>query len=289
MESELGRVVGLLARNRWPFRMHATYNETVTRALDVFESVNRDVPLAGLNWFIDHAETIDDRNIDRIRALGGGIAVQHRMAYQGEYFTQRYGAERAAQSPPIRKMLAAGVPVAAGTDATRVASYNPWVGLYWLVAGKTVGGLRIYDERNRLDRTTALRLWTEGGAWFSSESGRKGRLVDGQFGDVVVLSDDYFAVEEDAIKDIASVLTVVGGRIVHGSGPFGSCAPALPPASPDWSPAGVYGGYYAGPVAGAAANRVAPSAAPAHALCSADHYAGAGGLWGPMGCGCFAF
>lgn len=289
MESELGRVVNLLARNRWPFRMHATYNETITRALNVFESVDREVPLEGLHWFIDHAETIDDRNIERIKALGGGIAVQHRMAYQGEYFTQRYGAEKAAQSPPIRKMLAAGVPVAAGTDATRVASYNPWVGLYWLVAGKTVGGLRIYDERNRLDRTTALRLWTEGGAWFSSESGRKGRLVNGQFGDVVVLSDDYFAVDEDAIKDITSVLTVVGGRIVHGSGPFGSHAPPLPPASPDWSPVGVYGGYYAGPVAGAAAHRVAHPVAHSHAHSSADHHSGAGGLWGPMGCGCFAF
>lgn len=289
MELELSRVVNLLARNRWPFRMHATYNETITRALNVFESVNREVPLDGLHWFIDHAETIDDRNIDRIKALGGGIAVQHRMAYQGEYFTQRYGAERAAQSPPIRKMLAAGVPVAAGTDATRVASYNPWVGLYWLVAGKTVGGLRIYDERNRLDRTTALRLWTEGGAWFSSESGRKGRLVNGQFGDVAVLSDDYFAVDEDAIKDITSVLTVVGGRIVHGSGTFGAYAPPLPPASPDWSPVGVYGGYYAGPVAGAAAHRVAHPVAHSHAHSSADHHSGAGGLWGPMGCGCFAF
>jgi predicted amidohydrolase YtcJ len=289
METDLEAVVSLLARNRWPWRLHATYNETISRALDVFEKVNREVPFDGLHWFIDHAETIDDRNIERIKVLGGGIAVQHRMAYQGEYFTQRYGAEKAAQSPPIRRMLAAGVPVAAGTDATRVASYNPWVGLYWLVTGKTVGGLRLYDERNRLDRTTALRLWTEGGAWFSSESGRKGRLVNGQFGDVVVLSDDYFAVDEDAIKDITSVLTVVGGRIVHGSGPFGSHAPPLPPASPDWSPVGVYGGYHAGPIAGAAAHRVAQPVTHAHARCSTDHHAGAGGLWGPMGCGCFAF
>lgn len=291
MEGELGRVVNLLARNRWPFRMHATYNETIGRALNVFESVNREIPLAGLNWFIDHAETIDDRNIERIKALGGGIAIQHRMAYQGEYFARRYGAEKAAQSPPIRRMLAAGVPVAAGTDATRVASYNPWVGLHWLVAGKTVGGLRIYDERNRLDRTMALRLWTEGGAWFSSESGRKGRLVNGQFGDLAVLSDDYFAVEEDAIRNITAVLTVVGGRIVHGAGPYDGLAPPLPPVSPDWSPVGVYGGYYAGSGASAAAmaHRMASSHSHAHGHCTADQQGGSGGLWGSMGCGCFAF
>ncbi len=88
----------------------------------------RQIPIDKLHWLIDHAETIDDRNIDRIKALGGGISIQHRMAYQGEYFLQRYGAEKAAQSPPIQKMLAAGLPVGAGTDATRVASYNPATG-----------------------------------------------------------------------------------------------------------------------------------------------------------------
>jgi predicted amidohydrolase YtcJ len=236
MEAELGEVVRLLARNRWPFRLHATYNESISRMLGVFESVHREIPLDGLNWFLDHAETIDDRNIERVRALGGGIAIQHRMAFQGEYFVDRYGAAQAANSPPIRRMLASGVPVGAGTDATRVASFNPWVCLYWLTTGRTVGGLALYDESNRLDRTEALRLWTEGSAWFSSEAGRKGRLAAGQFGDVAVLSDDYFAVPDEALKGIASVLTIVGGRIVHGGGPFASLAPPLPDASPDWSP-----------------------------------------------------
>ena len=91
MEPELDEVVRILATNRWPWRMHATYDETISRALDVFERVNQDIPLDGLNWFFDHAETISDRSIDRIAALGGGIAVQHRMAYQGEYFVERYG------------------------------------------------------------------------------------------------------------------------------------------------------------------------------------------------------
>lgn len=125
MEGELEEVVRVLAENRWPWRMHATYDETISRSLDVFEKVNKDIPLEGLNWFFDHAETISDRSIDRIAALGGGIATQHRMAYQGEYFVERYGQGVAEATPPIRKMLDKGVNVSAGTDATRVASYNP--------------------------------------------------------------------------------------------------------------------------------------------------------------------
>src|ERR1700746_2699737 len=95
MEGELEDVVRILVQNKWPWRLHATYDETISRALDVFEKVNQDAPLNGLHWFFDHAETISERSIDRIAALGGGIAVQHRMAYQGEYFVERYGARRA--------------------------------------------------------------------------------------------------------------------------------------------------------------------------------------------------
>src|SRR5207245_6149013 len=111
-------------------------------------------------------------SIDRIAALGGGIAVQHRMAYQGEYFVERYGPGAAEATPPVAKMLEKGVKVSAGTDATRVASYNPWVSLAWLVTGRTVGGLRIYPQRNCLDRETALRMWTENVTWFSNEEGK---------------------------------------------------------------------------------------------------------------------
>lgn len=158
MEAELEEVVRILAQNRWPWRLHATYDETISRALDVFEKVNQDTPLTGIHWFFDHAETISERSIDRIAALGGGIAVQHRMAYQGEYFVERYGARAAEATPPIRRMLDKGVKVSAGTDATRVASYNPWVSLAWMITGKTVGGMNLYPRANLLDRVSALRM-----------------------------------------------------------------------------------------------------------------------------------
>ena len=242
MEDDLEGVVRVLAQNRWPWRMHATYDETISRALDVFEKVNKDIPLEGLNWFFDHAETISEKSMDRIAALGGGIAVQHRMAYWGEYFVERYGAQAAEATPPVAKMLSKGLKVSAGTDATRVASYNPWVSLAWLVTGKTVGGMRMYPQRNLLDRETALRMWTEYVTWFSNEEGKKGRIAVGQLADLMVPDRDFFTCAEDDIVDTTALLTVVGGRIV-GAGPFASHDAPIPPAMPDWSPVREYGGY----------------------------------------------
>src|SRR4029077_19282885 len=116
-------------------------------------------------------------------------------------------------------------PVGAGTDATRVASYNPWVSLYWMVAGKTVGGTPLYPDANRLDRLEALRRYTLGSAWFSGEEDKKGAIAPGYLADLAVLSSDYFAVPEEEIKRIESELTVVGGRIVHGAADFEQFAP----------------------------------------------------------------
>ena len=200
-------------------------------------------PSTGLHWFFDHCETISDRNIERIKALGGGIAIQHRMAFQGEYFVDRYGAKQAQRTPPIRRMLELGVPVGAGTDATRVASYNPFVALYWLVTGKTVGGTALYPENNRLERMEALRLYTIGSSWFSSEQGKKGSIAPGQLADLAVLSADYFSIPEEEIKRLESVLTVVGGRVVYAAAPFAKLAPPQLQVSPDWSPVKHYGGY----------------------------------------------
>ena len=298
MEGELEDVVRVLVQNRWPWRLHATYDETISRALDVFEKVDQEIPFNGLHWFFDHAETISDRNIDRIAALGGGIAVQHRMAYQGEYFVQRYGAKAAENTPPITKMLKAGLPVGAGTDATRVASYNPWVSLFWLVTGKTLGGLQLYRRQNCMSREEALRLWTSANTWFSSEDDRKGQIKVGQYADLAVLSSDYFLVSDDEIQDIESVLTVLGGKVVHGGGDFSDLAPSLVPPMPDWSPVRAFGGYQRAPIG---QHNLAAS------LCGCTHSCGIHGhkhgrafseavgksdqkaFWGVLGCSCWAF
>ncbi|AQW83245.1 amidohydrolase [Campylobacter pinnipediorum] len=246
MEDDLEEVVRILAENKWPWRLHATYDETISRALDVFEKVNEDIPLEGINWFFDHAETISNKSIDRIAKLGGGVAFQHRMAYQGEYFIDRYGSKAAEATPPVKKMLESGVKTSAGTDATRVASYNPWVSLSWLVTGKTVGGVKMYPDSNLLDRETALRMWTEKVAWFSNEDGKRGRIEAGHFADFIVPSKDYFSVDDDEISFLTSHLTVVGGKVVFGDGDFIDLDEnPLPPAMPDWSPTRKFKGFAA--------------------------------------------
>jgi predicted amidohydrolase YtcJ len=292
MESELKAVIRHLVENRWPFRMHATYNETISRALDVYEEVNREIPFEGLHWFFDHCETITDRNLERIKKLGGGIAVQNRMAFQGEYFVERYGAQQANRTPPVRRMLEMGIPVGAGTDATRVSSYNPFVSLHWLITGKTVGGLSLYPEENRLDRSEALKLYTAGSSWFSTEEGKKGALAPGQLADLAVLSADYFSVPEEEIKHLESVLTIVGGKIVYATAEFSKLAPQALPVSPDWSPVKEYGGY-------AKRSNQALGASHSASSCQATGHTrnengwqlpvlGELGLW-ELGCDCFAF
>lgn len=244
LEDELSRVVRFLAENRWPFRLHATYDESISRFLAVFEEVNRDVPLEGLQWFFDHCETISDRNIERIKALGGGIAIQHRMAFQGEYFVDRYGRAAAERTPPLRRMLEMGVPVGAGTDATRVASYNPFDSLYWMTAGKTVGGLSLYPEKARLTREEALRLYTQGSAWMSREQGTRGSITAGQLADLAVLTRDYFAIPDEEIRSLESVLTILGGKPVYAADEFEPLGPGDLPVMPDWSPVHRYPGAW---------------------------------------------
>ncbi len=300
MEAELEPIVELLAANKWPFRIHATYDESIDRFLSVFERVNGRQPFE-TRFIIDHAETISERNIERVKTLGGGIAVQHRMAFQGEYFVERYGARAAARTPPVKQMLAADLPVGMGTDATRVSSYDPWVALYWITTGRTLGGLRLYPEASTLDRETALRLWTAGSAWFSGEQDRKGTLAVGQYADLAVLSDDFFTVRAEDIRRIASLLTIVGGRIVHAAGAFADLDPPLPPASPSWTPVG---SFDTPAMRTAAATAPLQQARSCHDGCTnrcAVHGHDHGiawnkpipvrdlkSFWGALGCSCFA-
>ena len=299
MEAELEKIVELLAANEWPFRIHATYDETIDRFLTVFERVNGKTPFK-TRFIIDHAETISPRNIERIHALGGGIATQHRMAFQGEYFVDRYGADAARATPPIREMLKAGLPVGGGTDATRVASYDPWVALHWLTTGQTVGGLQLFDDAHLLTREEALAIWTTGSAWFSGEQDQKGRLMPGMYADLAVLSDDLMRVPDARIRAITSVLTMVGGHIVFADAEFSDMGPPLPPASPSWS----VNATFASPAQRAVPLEPAPLAMRAcsdgcgnacglHGHSHGVAWANAipvrdnGAFWGALGCSCF--
>jgi predicted amidohydrolase YtcJ len=242
MEGELEPVLRLLIKNRWPFRIHATYDESIDRDLAVIEKVARDTPLNGLRWFFDHAETISDKQLKRVKALGGGIAVQNRMYFQGELYWKQYGAQT-RQMPPIKKMLEMNIPVGLGTDGTRVSSYGPWPSIYWAVTGKTAGGLSLWQPQDVLSRYQALKLMTRGSAWMSGEEKLKGTLAKGQYADIVILPQDYFTMDVEQIKNLESALTIVNGKVVYAGEQFKQLAPPALDVKPDWSPVKYYGGY----------------------------------------------
>jgi len=243
MEAQLKAVIGELVKHRWPFRLHATYDESISRFLNVIEQVNKEIPLDGLIWFFDHAETVSSGNLDRIKVLGGGIAVQDRMAFQAENFISRYGKKAALNTPPVRMMLEKGIRVGGGTDGTRVSSYNPWIGIYQFVTGRSVGGAEFSAKENCLDRITALKLYTQGSASLIGQEKDRGMLKIGYLADLVILSADYLSIDGAEIKEIRSELTILNGKAVYGSGEFTKYAPELPKALPGWSPVNFYGGY----------------------------------------------
>jgi len=293
MESELETVVELLVAHRWPFRLHATYNESISRFLNVFEKVNSYQSFKGLRWNFDHAETISEANLERVKKLNGGIAIQDRMAFQGEYFINRYGSDAVKQTPPVRKIFDLGIPMGNGTDATRVSSYNPWVSLYWTITGKTVGGTAMYDDNNLLNRTEALKLYTVGSATLTGEETKKGMIKPGMLADLTVLSRDYFNIPEAEIKMIAATLTIVGGKIVYADKVFSKESPPALPISPGWSPVKLFGGYYNIPVTTQEAKLLETKQAyTSHShnghLPGHKHWVqGWDKLWG-FGCDCFA-
>lgn len=236
-EKELETVVRLHLLKGWPFRLHATYDESIERMLNVFDKINESQPLNKVRWVLDHAETISDKNLLRVKNLGGTIAVQGRMAYAGEDFLARYGKEQTRRTPPIKKMLELGIPVGLGTDGTRVASFNPWPTYYWAVSGKTVGGERLYGYDNVLDRLTALKLFTVGSAYISGEESVKGQIQSGMYADFAILDRDILTVSDVKLLETRALISVVDGDIKYAeSETYPKFATKKPDILPTWSP-----------------------------------------------------
>ncbi len=233
-----------LVERRIPFRMHISYNENITPFLDSLEKVNETAPLDGLKWSLEHAETITPENIARVKQLGGGIALDAKMALHADGFIKTYGREKALQTPRLRMLVDSGIPLAMTTDAFRAATYNPWVALSWMVSGKSVSGSEVLASDNRLSRAEALKLFTTGAAWFMDTESEMGRIAPGNLADFSVLDRDYFSVPEDQIKSVSSLLTVMDGRVVFGARDYSGLSPQLPAILPDWSPVKYFGTYF---------------------------------------------
>lgn len=244
MRRHVEQNVSKLVQRRIPFRMHISYNENITPFLDALEKLNEKTPLGGLRWSLEHAETISPTNIARVKALGGGIALDPKMALHGDGFIKTHGREMALATPRLRHLVDSGIPLAMTTDAFRAATFNPWVGISWMVSGKSVSGSEVLAKDNRLSRAEALNLFTSGPAWFMNAEAEMGMIAAGHLADFALLDRDYFTVPEGEIKHISSVLTVMGGRVVFGAKDYDALAPSLPEVLPAWSPVKYFGGYH---------------------------------------------
>jgi len=233
-----------LVQRRIPFRMHVSYNENISPFLDALEKVNETISLDGLKWSLEHAETISPENIARVKKLGGGIALDAKMALHGDGFIRTYGRQKALETPRLRMLVDSGIPLAMTTDAFRAATFNPWVAVSWMVSGKAVSGSEILAENNRLSRTEALKLFTSGAAWFMNAEAELGIIAPGNLADFAVLDRDYFAVPEDQISSISSVLTIMDGKVVFGAQDYSALSPKLPDILPAWSPVKYFGSYH---------------------------------------------
>lgn len=244
MRELVERDVAKLVQRRIPFREHITYDENITPFLDALEKLNEKMPLDGLRWSIEHAETISPANIARVKALGGGIALDTKMALHGDGFIKTHGREKALLTPRLRQLVDSGIPLAMTTDAFRAASFNPWVGISWMVTGQSVSGTEVLAKDNRLSRVEALGLFTRKAAWFMNAESELGMIAPGHLADFVLLDRDYFVVPEAQIKNVSSVLTVMDGRVVYGAQDYTSLSPVLPEILPTWSPIKHFGGYH---------------------------------------------
>jgi predicted amidohydrolase YtcJ len=205
---------GMLLRVHWP------HDSSVNELLDIFERVDREVPIARLHWIVDHLDDASVASLARMKKLGIGWAFQDAMYFSGDRYAAAAGLAAARRAPPLATGLRMGVIMGAGTDAHRVMSYNPFVALRWMLDGKTVGGTPLRSAEETPSRLEALRLYTLGSAWFAKDEARRGSLEPGKLADLAVLDQDYLTIPVEKIASLQSVLTMVGGRIVYAAGPF---------------------------------------------------------------------
>lgn len=201
--------------------MHWNNDASVGQLLDIFERVNREIPIAPLRWSIAHLNDASPATLARMKALGMGWTVQDAMYFGGDGYVQQAGAAAARRVPPVQTGTKAGVPIGGGTDAHRVASYNPFTSLQWFLDGRTVGGTAIRGPEETPSRAEALRFYTLGSAWFSFDDGKRGSLEVGKLADLAVLSKDYMTIPVGEVHTIESLLTMVGGKVVYAAGPLG--------------------------------------------------------------------
>jgi hypothetical protein len=197
----------MIAKHGWLLQQHSITLKENDFHLDVFRSIAREYPIGQLRWSIIHLQAIDEARLKTLKDLGCGASAQ----------TWTYLSN--AGGPPFRRIVDAGIPASVGTDSTNVSALDPWASLFYMTTGRNVAGM-MTNGGQQISRVEALRLYTEGAAWFSFDDHHLGSFVEGKYADLAVLSHDYLTVPEQMIRKIESVMTLVGGRIVYAAGAF---------------------------------------------------------------------
>jgi hypothetical protein len=207
MSALLEPTARVIARHGWLLQQHSINVKENDFHLAAFESITREYPIRDLRWSLIHLQSIDETRLKRLMTLGAGASAQ-----TWTYFGNGGG-------PPFRRIVDSGIRAGVGTDSTNVAALDPWVSLFYMTTGRNVSGM-LTNEAQKVSRLEALRLYTEGSAWFSFDDHQLGSFTEGKYADLAVLSQDYLTVPEDQIRRIESVLTMVGGTVVHALQPF---------------------------------------------------------------------
>jgi predicted amidohydrolase YtcJ len=197
----------MIAKHGWLLQQHSITIKENDFHLNAFQSIARDHSIDRLRWSIIHLQSIDAARLQTLKDLGAGASAQ----------TWTYMS--AAGGPPFRRIVDSGIRAGVGTDSTNVSALDPWLSLFYMTTGRNLAGV-LTNDGQQISRLEALRLYTEGAAWFSFDDHHLGSFVEGKYADLVVLSHDYLTVPEQTIRKIESVLTLVAGKAVHAVFPF---------------------------------------------------------------------
>jgi predicted amidohydrolase YtcJ len=197
----------VIAKHGWLLQQHSITLAENDFHLNAFRSITKDYPISQLRWSLLHLQSIDATRLKALQELGAGASAQ----------TWTYLS--AGGGPPFRRIVDSGIRAGVGTDSTNVSALDPWLSLFYMTTGRNLAGA-LTNESQKITRLEALRLYTEGAAWFSFDDHHVGSFTEGKFADLAVLSDDYLSVSDEKIRKIESVLTLVGGKIVHAVAPF---------------------------------------------------------------------
>ena len=205
----------LIARKGWAHDEHAMGLADEKVFADIWEKVNTETPLAPLRWCLAHVPGIDEQTLLRLKAIGVGVS-----AAGGRYTASNPPRNSPKDIPPFRLLVESGIHVGYGSDGGTVSALNPWVHMYYMVTGKNSAG-QLVAAGQTISRLQALQMYTVNQPWFTKDEEKLGSLEVGKLADLVVLNKDFMdpnSVSDDAIKQIRSVLTIVGGKVVHDSG-----------------------------------------------------------------------